>query len=209
LSTVARVLLLVGMLASGVIFAGAALYYGYVLRERPRRLGEVRPGGGLVGIIAMIPALVPGLIIGWIAYRLPKRLTLKCSRCTWRGRYRIGRDGYATEVGPISVLAPPERRGEAAAQAAVFDRIDVAPPPAPAPPVKAVVAPAAAPAAAGFAVVDDELPENEADAWAYAEIASGRTPEEIVEEMVGGGWDRAHAEVIAERARKRTRHRRP
>lgn len=202
----ARVLLLVGMLASGVIFAGAALYYGYVVRERPGRLGEVRPGGGLVGIVAMIPALVPGLIIGWIAYRLPKRLTLKCPRCTWRGRYRIGRDGYATEVGPISVLAPPERRGEAAAQAAVFDRIEVARPPAPGPPVKAVVAPAAA---AGFAVVDDDLPASEADDWAYAEMASGRTPEEIVEEMVGGGWNRAHAEVITERARKRTRHRRP
>jgi hypothetical protein len=69
-----------------------------------------------------------------------------------------------------------------------------------------MVAPAAA---AGFAVVDDELPASEADDWACAEMASGRSPEEIVEEMVGGGWDRAHADVIAERARKRTRHRRP
>jgi hypothetical protein len=195
LSPLARLLLTCGVTASAVIFLGAAVYYGFVLQVRPRKLG------GVLGVIFLVPALVPGLTLAWIAYRLPKVLALRCPRCRWRGRYRVGHDGRAVAVDAFSMPAKTgqDRSPARDAAAAAITRMDGGPPPPPG-------APAAATSGSDFCVVADDAPAPEAEAWAYAEVATGRTPEEVAAELVAAGWDPTQAEVVAEHARRATRH---
>jgi hypothetical protein len=57
-------------------------------------------------------------------------------------------------------------------------------------------------------VVDDLPARLECEEWVYAELASGRTPEDISGDLVAGGWPRDDAESIVEEARRQTRHER-
>src|SRR5436309_1248687 len=57
-------------------------------------------------------------------------------------------------------------------------------------------------------VVDDLTERRECEAYVYEAIAGGRAPEEVVEELVAEGWDRDDVEIMAEAARRATRHER-
>jgi hypothetical protein len=57
-------------------------------------------------------------------------------------------------------------------------------------------------------VVDDLEAEQEVAAWADEAVLAGRSPEELVEELVGRGWERDKAEGRVEAARVRTRRER-
>jgi hypothetical protein len=55
-------------------------------------------------------------------------------------------------------------------------------------------------------IVDDETPRNECADWALNEIAIGRSPEDVADDLAANGWSRIDAEEICEAARKQTRH---
>jgi hypothetical protein len=57
-------------------------------------------------------------------------------------------------------------------------------------------------------VVDDLDEERELAEWADAALVAGRTPEELVDELLEQGWSRDDAEVRVEAARVRTRRER-
>src|SRR5258706_12289322 len=93
--------------SSAICIAGMAWYV--VQRDQwyeSHTLGSSRPRGSIAGIITLIPALIPGLILGWLAYRLPKSLRLRCPNCTWREQYRIGRDGFVIPRRPGAATPP-------------------------------------------------------------------------------------------------------
>jgi hypothetical protein len=198
LSPVAKLLLAIGVMASSAIFIGG-MAWGIVQRERYEgRIDEDRPlSGRVMGFVMLFPALVPGLIMGWIAYRVPKSLKLRCPRCTWRERFQIGNDGQViARVGMPNALSNADRRRRQE-ENRVFDQIDTAPP-----------APPAAPGGE-FDVRRDDAARDEVNAWVYGELARGRMPEDVAAELVGSGWDADVAEGLAEQGRKRTRHLRP
>jgi len=158
---------------------------------------SVRPSGRLMGMITLVPALVPGLILGWMAYRMPKSLKLRCPRCAWRERFQIGNDGQViARVGMPNAPSDAERR-RWLEENRTFEQIDDAPPSPPAAPV------------GDFDVRRDDAARDEVSAWVYGEIARGRTPEDVAAELVGNGWDADAAEGLAEQGRRRTRHLRP
>jgi hypothetical protein len=129
LSPVAKLILSIGVAASSAIFIGGMIW-GIVQRETYEgRIGQVRPSGKLMGMITLVPALVPGLIMGWIAYRLPKSLKLRCPRCTWRERFQMGRDGQVIARVGMPVSATDAERRRRLEENRVFDKIDDAPPP--------------------------------------------------------------------------------
>lgn len=142
---------------------------------------------GCIGLFWLIPALVPGLIFGKLAYRCPRFLKLTCPKCLWRERYTMGGGGLVVpkHVTPTRQYSPPSEPD--------FDRLveqtDFGPP-----------APSADP---------DNTSTDEADAWAYAELVRGRSPEDVAADLIELGWDADTAEHVAEVARKKTRHRRP
>ena len=191
-SGAARALMLIGLLASAAIFIGAALWFRYVV--------GARRFGGVFGMVALLPAAVPGLILGWAASRLPKSLTLKCPRCPWRGHYRVGRDGHAVPLDQASTPAFERGRGAAGPQDGAFNDV-----------LRSVPPPPAVPAASGgkFDIVADDAPDDEVAAWAYAELATGQSPEDVAAALTASGWEPGQAEALAERARKATRHLRP
>jgi hypothetical protein len=119
-SRAANLLMVIGVLASAAIFIGGAFWFRFI--------GGGRRGGGILGMLTLLPALVPGLVMGRIASLLPKSLTLKCPRCTWRGRYRIGRDGHAVPVDPSSASAFEQRGGAASANDAALEQMEHSPP---------------------------------------------------------------------------------
>ena len=57
-------------------------------------------------------------------------------------------------------------------------------------------------------IVDDSDAREQSAEWAYGELASGRSPEEVAADLVANGWSQDDAEGIAEQARQRTRGRR-
>lgn len=194
LSPVAKVILAIGVVASSAIFIGG-MVWGIVQRETyDGRPGHIAPPGRVMGMLTLAPALVPGLIMGWIAYRMPKSLKLRCPKCTWRERFQIGNDGQViARVGTPGASTEADRRWRLDENRR-FDQIDVAPPPPPAAPE------------GEFDLRPDEAARDEVTAWVYGEIARGRTPEEVAAELVGNGWDADVAEGLAEHGRKRTRH---
>jgi hypothetical protein len=57
-------------------------------------------------------------------------------------------------------------------------------------------------------IVDDYAPRQEASEWATAELAAGRTFEDISARLIETGWSDADAAEIVEQARQQTRHHR-
>src|ERR1700730_6066018 len=73
----AKLLFLFGSLTtSGIYFAGIILIRSIVWIPMI-----------LLGVLWFPVALIPALIIALIAYRLPKRLCLRCTRCGWKGQF--------------------------------------------------------------------------------------------------------------------------
>lgn len=56
-------------------------------------------------------------------------------------------------------------------------------------------------------IVDDSDPWKECRAWAYAEIRTGRSPEDVTEELVAQGWARDEVEGMVEQCRREARDR--
>ena len=127
-------------------------------------------------------ALPPGLGIGWLAYRLPRVLRLRCSSCGWYETYRLARlprsggTVKAARPAPASVPAPTQNPGGIGGESP-FDWI-----------------------------VDDGRPRDEAAAWAYAEVAAGRVVEDVAADLIASGWSREFAEILAEEGRRQTSH---
>jgi len=188
LSLLAKLLLTIGMVASSALFIGG-MVWSIIRRElwaEEHPHVSVRPGGGLVGIVMLIPAMIPGLILGWIAYRLPKLLALKCSNCSWRERYKMTRTGAI----PAGITPTPlsDRPRETSDINRTFAQINSAPPLPP------------APTESGYDTNAD------VSAWIYAEIAGGKSPEEVSEQLIQAGWETDIAEHLAEIGRRQTRH---
>lgn len=56
-------------------------------------------------------------------------------------------------------------------------------------------------------IVDDSDPWTECRAWAYAEIRTGRLPEDVTEELIAQGWPRDDVEIMVEKCRREARDR--
>jgi hypothetical protein len=198
--------MLIGLSLSAAIFLLGMAWYWFGLREWvfSGRGPVVRHSseGGIAGIILLIPAIIPGLLFGWVAHRLPKVLKLRCRKCAWQEGYRIGRDGRVTAMSAFPLRAPHARARAADQTNLAFDAIS--PQPAPAPTAR--IAPAGATAL--DQVVDDD-PVSAAKAWVYAEIAAGRSPEDVAADLMAQGWAYDNAEALAEHGRRATRHMRP
>jgi hypothetical protein len=54
-------------------------------------------------------------------------------------------------------------------------------------------------------VVDDDTPRREALEWAAGELTDGRSFEDVLADLVGGGWAEADAAEFVELARRGTR----
>jgi hypothetical protein len=61
------------------------------------------------------------------------------------------------------------------------------------------------PAAALANIEDDESVAHEATLWAADELIEGRTPEQLLADLIEQGWEHDQAERIVETARKETR----
>lgn len=189
LPTLGKFLMLLAIATSSAIFIGGMAWY-VVQREQwheshPR--AATTPGGGITGIVTLIPALIPGLIFGWLAYRLPKSLRLRCPNCAWREQYRIGRDGFVIPRRPGAAM---QQRYAAAGEPdynRLINQISDAPPP---PPAHAA----------------DGASNADVAAWIYAELARSRSPEEVTADLIETGWDPETAEHLAEIGRRQTRH---
>lgn len=103
-----------GFLLSSAVFLAGMAWSVYQRENRQPMLPSssgvqvtVGPGGGLTGLVFLLPALVPGLLLGFLAYRLPKILRLRCPKCPWSARFRIRCDGVA-----VPVDAPPTQYHE-------------------------------------------------------------------------------------------------
>ena len=83
LSLPGRVLLLAAGALSAAILLGGAVY----LREYAAE-SAVPMRGGAAGILLIVPALIPGLALGWLAYKLPKVQTVRCRKCGWWETFR-------------------------------------------------------------------------------------------------------------------------
>ena len=83
LSLPGRLLLALAGAVSASILLGGALY----LREYAGESG-VPMRGSVAGILLIVPALLPGLVLGWLAYKMPKVQTLRCRKCGWWERFR-------------------------------------------------------------------------------------------------------------------------
>jgi hypothetical protein len=189
LPALGKFLMLLAIVASSAIFIGGMAWY-VVQRDRwieSHRLGEMKPHGGLGGIVTLIPALVPGLLLGWLAYRLPKSLRLRCPKCTWREQYRIGRDGFVISSRPGAAMPPRHRAAAEPDYDRLIDQIQEGPPPPP-------------------AGTDDQASDADVAAWIYAELARSRSPEEVAADLVATGWNPETAEHLAEIGRRQTRH---
>jgi hypothetical protein len=53
-------------------------------------------------------------------------------------------------------------------------------------------------------IVDDGSPRQAAADWAWGEIGSGRSPEDVVADLVTNGWSSDEADQICEEARRST-----
>jgi hypothetical protein len=194
LSPLAKALLILGISLSAAIFVlGMAwsMYQRMLYDEKPMA-PRVRPSGGLVGIVYLIPALVPGLALGLLAYRLPKVLSFRCRNCGWRERYKLGRLGTAT---PTRLGATPTRAGpiQTASGPTPLDRVTDGPP---------------APWATESPLEPDDLTVEETMAWIRQQFRTYHLAEDIAAELTARGWPPDRAEELVEAGRQQTRHQR-
>lgn len=150
------------------------------------RVTAFHPKGTISGIIALVPALIPGLAFGWLAYRLLKTLKLRCPKCSWCERYKISINGQAAPTSNTS-MQPPNNSSAPSNIDRLFAEIGSAPP---------------APPRTG----DDEESNADVSAWVYGEIANGKSPEEVSAQLREMGWQSDTAEHLAEIGRRQTRH---
>ena len=145
----------------------------------------------VLGPLLLVPAIIPGFLIGTMANRLPKTLKLRCSSCGWAERFQT----TGKKDGPVSA------RPRHGADPNFVGGPRTAP---------VAAAPTGQPATGSplDRIVDDQEPHEELRAWIYAELLQGRSPEEVAEELKQGGWDAEEVEVLVEAGRKSTRHRR-
>jgi hypothetical protein len=169
----ARIMLLVAGFSAAAIFwtVGLWVWHRYGIEGT---VGEV---AAILSAVALPPALVPGICIAWLAYRLPRVLRLRCSSCGWAEAYHLARSTRSgvTLKAARPALAPPQSTPRPAG-GAPFDQI-----------------------------VDDGMPRDEAAAWAYAELAAGRAVEDVAADLMASGWSQEEAEAMAEDARRETR----
>jgi len=188
LSRSAKMLLTIGCLCSSAVFIAGMVFYVLRRDEALEEGSHMRPIGGLSGIVTLIPAVVPGLIFGWLAYRLPKALRLRCPRCSWSERYLVRRDGRVMQTAVAPMAASIQNRSAGQEINQLFAQINSGPPKSPA--------------------SSDVEGETQADvsAWVYGEIGTGRSPEAVAAQLVAIGWPADEAEHLAELGRRRTRH---
>jgi hypothetical protein len=103
------------LILGGVVSAGIYLVLVIILREYFATRTPV-PGTQLeiihyprIRVIAFptLPvALVPGLILGWIAYRRPKSRRLRCRNCGWSQDYPVEAVWEAATAQPVVVARP-------------------------------------------------------------------------------------------------------
>jgi hypothetical protein len=67
------------------------------------------------------------VITGLLVHRMPKTLVLRCGRCQWRQRYRVGADGRVIDHRAFPVMPVAAARGAVEEDGRV-DAIDSAPP---------------------------------------------------------------------------------
>jgi hypothetical protein len=144
--------------------------------------------------MVLVPALVPGILIGLAVNRLPQVVKLHCSKCHWvetlslprgvaRARLRARRSmPTMTQVGTARVMPQPDLKPapQTSVESSPFDQI-----------------------------ADDRGKHAEIRAWIYAEFVSGRSYDDIFGEMIAGGWEKEDAEALVEEGRRATRNRRP
>jgi hypothetical protein len=183
-------LLAKALLGGGGLLSAAILWGGwYLIRIH---LGIFVPTG-LLAIFLLIPALIPGILLGLMAARLPQALTLRCSSCGWWENVRLSKRGSTVVAPGFSGTRRESATGlgtprSAPASPAILERNRSASP--------------------FDEIVDDGKPVVEAKAWIYAEFLSGRSPEELTAELVAQGWPAADAETLVEEGRRLTRQRR-
>jgi len=182
-----------GFLFAGIVSATAYLLGFFFLRERVEALIPSR----LLMAIVLVPALVPGILIGLVVNRLPGVVRLHCSRCHWDEKLsvpRIARRAKLSAKRPVPTLA------EVGSARVMPGAISKGP--------NAAVDPSDG-ASAFDQIIDEQGKYAEIRAWIYAELIGGRSFDEISAEMRSGGWPKDHVEILVEEGRKATRDRRP
>lgn len=161
--------------AAGMVVAVIYSVLFLVLREKLATrtpLGEHAelvhyPPTIFVSLITLPVALVPGLVIGWVAARIPRIRVIRCWNCGWSWTY------------PLTAIWTTPPSGITAGGTTAEQQ----------------------------PIVEDSDPWKECRAWAYAEIRTGRSPEEVTEDLVAQGWTRDDVEVMVEQCRREARDR--
>jgi hypothetical protein len=105
----ARLLFLLGAVISGPLFLAAPVVGAQILAAADPQGKLVKGDRGSIGLIlwvaAAVVALLPGLVLGARAYRMPRVLKLHCAVCGWNEtvalpRVRYGRPA-ATDPGAV------------------------------------------------------------------------------------------------------------
>jgi hypothetical protein len=178
---------MMGFVLAGVVAVGVYLLGFYLVRIAA---GIYIPTT-LLAPILIIPGVVVGILIALPFNRLPRVMRLRCGACKWGEMYREIRSTARARFAGKEV---PALAGLGSARVAPETEPEVAHP---------------ADSAGLDEIVDDRDRLYEVKAWIYAEFVSGRTFEEISEELRGRGWGEDEVEGLVEEGRKATRHRRP
>jgi hypothetical protein len=184
----------IGFLIGGVVSLCLALFGFYIVRVWL----EINVPAKIMVVLLMVPAIVPGILIGIVFSRFPRVLTLRCSTCNWSETFRVAR----TMSRPVSA------RYKSGPTFAEVGSARSMPEPTP-PPIAGNPPPSSEGPSPFDQIVDDAQPKAELRAWIYAEFVSGRTAEEITEELCSRGWSIDQVEGFVEEGRTATRHRRP
>lgn len=147
-----------------------------------------------LGIIMILPALIPGILISLPVSRLPKVLRLRCKACGWGESFSIPRQ---------AARPAPTARVLRHAQPAIGSR-EIPDLPQP----ESVHQQSVEASDSNMEIVDDSSALAELKAWVYAAFIEGRMSEEITEALCARGWPRDDVEILVEETRRKTRHRR-